>query len=34
MRHYRPGDTISVTWVDTSGQRHTASITLTAGPPK
>jgi S1-C subfamily serine protease len=34
MRRYRPGDTISVTWVDTSGQRHTASITLTAGPPK
>jgi S1-C subfamily serine protease len=34
MRSYRPGDTVSVTWIDTSGQRHTASITLTAGPPK
>jgi len=30
---YRPGDTVSVTWVTPSGQRKTASVTLTAGPP-
>ena len=30
---YRPGDTISVTWVSPSGQRSTSSIKLTAGPP-
>jgi S1-C subfamily serine protease len=30
---YHPGDTASVTWVTPSGQRKTASVTLTAGPP-
>ena len=30
---FRPGDTISVTWVSPSGQRSTSSIKLTAGPP-
>jgi S1-C subfamily serine protease len=30
---YRPGTTISVTWVSPSGQRHTSSIQLLAGPP-
>jgi S1-C subfamily serine protease len=30
---YRPGDTISVTWVSPSGQRSTSNLTLTAGPP-
>jgi len=30
---YRPGSTVSVTWVSPSGQRKTASLTLTAGPP-
>lgn len=34
MRRFRPGDTIAVTWVTTSGQRHTASITLVQGPAK
>ncbi len=28
-----PGKTISVTWVDGSGTRHTSSITLVAAPP-
>ena len=28
----QPGKTVSVTWVDTSGTRHTASIVLAAGP--
>ena len=31
---YRPGNTVSVTWVSPSGQRKTASVTLTAGPPQ
>jgi len=30
---YRPGDTVSVTWVTPSGQHKTASVTFTAGPP-
>jgi S1-C subfamily serine protease len=29
---YHPGDSISVTWLDTSGQSHTATLTLTTGP--
>jgi S1-C subfamily serine protease len=31
---HRPGETISVTWVTPSGQRQTASLLLTAGPPQ
>jgi S1-C subfamily serine protease len=27
-----PGNSISVTWVDTSGQSHTSNLTLTTGP--
>jgi S1-C subfamily serine protease len=34
MRKYRPGSTISLSWVDTSRQSHTASVTLIAGPAK
>ena len=30
---YRPGTTISVTWVSPSGQRSVSSITLKVGPP-
>jgi len=29
---YHPGDSISVTWLDQSGQSHTATLTLTSGP--
>lgn len=29
---YHPGDSISVTWVDQSGQSQTANLTLTTGP--
>jgi S1-C subfamily serine protease len=29
---YHPGDSISMTWLDQSGQSHTATLTLTAGP--
>jgi S1-C subfamily serine protease len=32
MRSHRPGDSVQVTWVDTSGQRHTATVTLVTGP--
>jgi S1-C subfamily serine protease len=30
---YRPGDTISVAWVDPSGTSHTSNLTLQPGPP-
>jgi len=29
---YHPGDSVSVTWVDSSGNQHTASVTLASGP--
>ena len=29
---YHPGDSISVTWVDATGQSHTSTLTLTSGP--
>jgi len=31
---FRPGSTISVTWVSPSGHRSVSSIALTAGPPQ
>jgi S1-C subfamily serine protease len=34
LARYRPGDAISLTWVSPGGQRTTASIRLTAGPPQ
>jgi len=34
LAQFRPGDTISVTWVSPAGQRTTSSIRLTAGPPQ
>ena len=34
LAQYRPGQSISVAWMDTSGQRHTSSVTLTSGPAK
>ncbi|MBV9205977.1 MAG: trypsin-like peptidase domain-containing protein [Actinobacteria bacterium] len=33
VSRFRPGDTLSVTWVTPSGQRQTGNLTLTAGPP-
>ena len=30
---FRPGATVSLTWVTPSGQHKTANVTLTAGPP-
>ena len=29
---YHPGDSISITWVDASGQSHTSNVTLANGP--
>src|SRR5215831_14972452 len=34
LAKYHPGDQVSVTWMDTSGQRHTSSLTLITGPAK
>src|SRR6266568_6480520 len=33
LAQFRPGDTVSLTWVTPSGQRKTGTLTLTAGPP-
>jgi S1-C subfamily serine protease len=32
LGNYRPGDKISISWTDQSGQSHTATVTLSAGP--
>ncbi|GAA1967121.1 S1C family serine protease [Microbacterium deminutum] len=32
MASHKPGDAVTVTWVDTAGATHSASVTLTAGP--
>jgi S1-C subfamily serine protease len=31
---YQPGDTVTVTWVDTSGKQHTSNLDLLPAPPK
>jgi len=33
LQRYRPGNTVSVTWVDTSGGRHVSSLNLLQDPP-
>jgi S1-C subfamily serine protease len=33
LLHQKPGDTVTVGWVDASGASHTASVQLTTGPP-
>ncbi len=33
MQDRRPGDGITVTWLDTRGATHTATVTLSPGPP-
>jgi S1-C subfamily serine protease len=33
LAKFRPGATVSLTWVTPSGQHKTANVTLTAGPP-
>ncbi len=32
IESYHPGDKVSIGWTDTSGQSHTATVTLTQGP--
>jgi S1-C subfamily serine protease len=32
MTRYHPGETVSLTWVDTDGHQHTGSLKLAAGP--
>jgi S1-C subfamily serine protease len=32
IEQYHPGDKVTVTWTDPSGQSHSASVTLVAGP--
>jgi S1-C subfamily serine protease len=32
LGNYRPGDKVSISWTDQSGQPHTATVTLSAGP--
>jgi S1-C subfamily serine protease len=34
LAKYHPGEQVTVAWMDTSGQRHTSSLTLTTGPAK
>ena len=34
MRTLHPGQTIQLGWMDSSGQQHTASLTLGTGPPR
>jgi len=34
LSKFRPGDTVSLTWVTPSGQHKTASMTLKEGPPQ
>ena len=34
LAKYHPGEQVTVTWMDTSGQRHTSSVQLTMGPAK
>ncbi len=31
---FHPGDKVSVTWTDSSGESHTGSVTLSSGPPQ
>jgi hypothetical protein len=32
LARFHPGEQVSVTWMDTAGQRHTTPLTLIAGP--
>jgi S1-C subfamily serine protease len=32
MQQYRPGDHVAVSWLDQTGQQHTASLVLASGP--
>jgi S1-C subfamily serine protease len=32
MQQHRPGDKVTVGWTDSSGKKHSVSVTLTTGP--
>lgn len=32
LAQYKPGDSVTITWVDSAGASHSASVTLTSGP--
>ena len=32
LHNYHPGNKVSISWTDTSGQSHTATVTLGNGP--
>lgn len=32
LAQYKPGDTVNVTWIDSTGSSHSASVTLGSGP--
>ena len=34
LQNYRPGHTVAVTWIDTSGQQHVNSLDLIEAPPE
>jgi len=34
LEPYQPGDKVTIGWTDTSGVTHSATITLTSGPPQ
>ncbi|HUC06190.1 MAG TPA: trypsin-like peptidase domain-containing protein [Acidimicrobiales bacterium] len=34
LEPHHPGDSVKITWIDGSGQSHTATVTLTSGPPQ
>ena len=31
--NHKPGDSVTVGWIDSSGASHSAGVTLTTGPP-
>ena len=33
LNAYHPGNSVTLTWVDTSGQTQTATVVLATGPP-
>jgi S1-C subfamily serine protease len=33
LKAHKPGDHVKVSWIDSSGNRHTATVVLAAGPP-
>jgi S1-C subfamily serine protease len=33
LANYHPGNSVTVTWVDTSGTQHTSKLGLIAAPP-